>query len=103
MIDNKEKEYIFYHGTSLDNWNKIKEEGILFGRRGYINEDNKVVEVDRCTYLAVDKEEAECYGDVILRVNYNPYNDKKHNNYCPRCWQLRVYSPIPLSQVERIK
>ena len=45
----------FYHGTTQENWNKIQEEGIIFGRR-YITdkEGNLLKEVDRCTYLAVD-------------------------------------------------
>lgn len=102
-MNNTSKEYIFYHGTSLENWNKIKKEGILFGKREYIDKSGNIVKLDRCTHLAVDKEEAECYGEVLLEVKYNPYVDKPNNNYHPNCWQIRVYSPIPLSKVKRIK
>ena len=50
---------IFYHGTSKENWEQIKKEGILFGRRYVLNNDGTINrEVDRCTYLAVEKEEA---------------------------------------------
>ena len=92
----------FYHGTSEENWEKIKKEGILYGRRYVLNNDGTIHhEVDRCTYLATDKEEAECYGNVVLEVDYNPLNSK-HNNYKEGCWQVRVYEPIPLSQVNPV-
>ena len=91
---------IFYHGTSKENWAKIQKEGVLWGRRFIVDENrNPIKEVDRCTYLAVDKEEANCYGDIVLRVEYDPFNSK-HNNYKEGCWQVRVYEPI---QIENIK
>lgn len=84
----------FYHGTSEENWGKIKKEGILYGRRYVLNNDGTVHhEVDRCTYLAT--------GDVVLEVDYNPLNSK-HNNHTEGCWQVRVYEPIPLSQIKRM-
>ena len=104
----------FYHGTSEENWKVIQEEGILFGRR-YItdNNGNNIKEVDRCTYLATDLEEARCYGDVVLEVEYNPFDDKGRirknkkrkpaNNYVPDCWQIRVYEPISLNCVKLIE
>ena len=93
---------IFYHGTSKENWNAIQKEGILYGRRFVTgNNGNIIKEVDRCTYLAVDLEEAKCYGDVVLQVEYNPTNSK-HNNYKENCWQIRVYEPIPLSNVTKL-
>ena len=103
----------FYHGTSEETWNEIQEEGFLFGRRFVVdNEGNIIKEVDRCTYLAMDLKEAKCYGDVILEVEYNPYNKrgnirkvkgKPTNNYSPDSWQLRVYEPISLDNIKRIK
>lgn len=92
----------FYHGTSKENWNAIQKEGILYGRRFVIDNGNIIKEVDRCTYLAVDLEEAKCYGDVVLQVEYNPLNSK-HNNYKEGCWQVRVYEPIPISKIQEIK
>ena len=89
---------IFYHGTSKENWEAIQKEGILFGR---LLVNNK--EVSRCTYLAVDLAEAKCYGEVVLKVEYDPYKHKKMNNYIEDCWQLRVYEPIPLSNIKVIK
>ena len=89
----------FYHGTSKENWKKIQEEGCLWGRRYVLNSDGTVDhEVDRCTYLAVDEQEARCYGEVVLEVDYDPASSK-HNNYCDGCWQVRVYEPIPLNRI----
>lgn len=94
---------IFYHGTSKENWDTIQKEGFLWGRRYITGPDGNILkEVDRCTYLAVEKEEARCYGDVVLKVEYDPTNSK-HNNYKEGCWQVRVYEPIPLSQIKELK
>lgn len=91
---------IFYHGTSQENWKAIQQEGFLYGRRYIIdNNGNIIKEVDRCTYLATDLEEAKYYGEVVLQVEYDP-KSSKHNNYVDGCWQLRVYEPIPLSQIK---
>ena len=103
---------IFYHGTTAENWDVIQKEGMLFGRRFVVdNKGNIIKEVDRCTYLAVDYKEACCYGDIVLEVEYEPYNKSgnikrdKHgplNNYSPDSWQLRVYEPILLKDVKLI-
>lgn len=94
---------IFYHGTTKKNWEAIQKEGVLYGRRFISdNKGNPIKEVGRCTYLAVDKEVAEQFGDVVLKVEYNPFNNPKHNNYIEGCWQVRVYEPIPLSNIEKI-
>lgn len=90
---------IFYHGTSVESWKKIQEEGVLFGR---IEAPSPKYHPSRCTYLATDIAEAKCYGDVVLKVEYNPFINKKMNNYVEGCWQVRVYEPIPLSDAEKI-
>lgn len=87
---------IFYHGTSLENWNKIQKEGVLFGR---IPNPNKEYNPSRCTYLATDFNEAKYYGDIVLEVEYNPLLHPKMNNYIEGCWQLRVYEPIQLKYI----
>ena len=91
---------IFYHGTSKENWKAIQEEGILWGRR-FIKDDygNIITEIDRCTYLATDKEEAEKYGNVVLEVEYDPLLSC-NNNYDPVCWQFRVYEPIEIKNIK---
>lgn len=81
----------FYHWTSKDNWIKIKDEWCLWWIRKYAP--------SRCTYLAIDKEEAEQYWDVVLEVEYDPYEHKDKNNYEEWCWQVRVYEPIPITQI----
>ena len=88
---------IFYHGTNQENWKLIQEEGILFGKL-FVNDKL----ISRCTYLATDLNEAKCYGDVILEVEYNPFKRKKKNNYIEGCWQFRVYEPIPIQNVRKI-
>jgi len=71
-----------------------------FGKRGYFHGR----EISRCTYLAVNKEEAEQYGDVVLEVEYEPKENSKDNNYFDDdCWQIRVYVPISLNKVKRIE
>lgn len=77
---------------------------MLYGRRFIIDNDGKPIkEVDRCTYLAVDLEEAKQYGNVVLKVEYNPFKHPKKNNYIERCWQIRVYEPIPIKSIKRIE
>ena len=100
----------FFHGTSKENWKTIQEEGVLWGRR-YVVDDNgqPVKEVSRCTYLALERKVAEQYGEVVLEVEYNPFNTRGNirrdrlgllNNYSPDCWQLRVYEPISLENIK---
>jgi len=93
----------FYHGTSEEHWGEIQKEGFLYGRRFVLNNDGTIHhEVNRCTYLAVDKEEAKHYGDVVLKVEYNPFKTPKRNNYIDDCWQVRVYEPIPISNIQKL-
>ena len=33
----------FYHGTSKENWLKIQEEGVLFGRRYVTDNDGNIM------------------------------------------------------------
>lgn len=87
----------FYHGTTTENWNKINKEGILFGIR---NSDG--YNPSRCTYLAVNIEEAKTYGEILLEVEYNPFLNKKDNNYSDDCWQLRVYEPISINNITKL-
>lgn len=105
---------IFYHATTEKLWKDIREEGVLFGRRYIVDiAGSPVKEVSRCTYLALKREDAEEFGDVILEVEYNPFNSRRRikrdkrnrplNNYSPDSWQLRVYEPIPLENIRRIK
>ena len=96
----------FYHGTTLERWEKIQKEGILFGIIEVLDENgnpSSKYKPQRCTYLATSLGEAKCYGDVVLEVEYNPFLHPKKNNYIDGCWQLRVYEPIPLTDIKQWK
>ena len=96
----------FYHGTTEENWERIVDEGVLYGRRYIVDGEtrNPITELERCTYLAVDPEEANNYGDVLLEVEYNPYKkDARCNHFEEGCWQLRVYEPIEIKNIKRVK
>lgn len=84
----------FYHGTSEDNWNKIQEEGVLFGVREFAK--------SRATYLTTDINEAKQYGEVLLQVDYDPSEHPDMNNYFDGCWQCRVYEPIALISITEL-
>ena len=102
----------FWHGTSEENWKSIRDEGVRWGRRFIVDDDgNPVKEVSRCTYLALERKDAEKFGDVVLEVEYDPFNRlgnirrDRHgplNNYSPDSWQLRVYEPIEIRNTKRI-
>jgi len=83
---------IFYHSTSQLNWERIQTEGVLWGIRNAPS---------RCTYLAVEKQNVKPSMDVILKVEYEPKAGS--DNYVTGCWQIRVYDPIPLSDVELVE
>lgn len=85
----------FFHGTSKENWEKIQKEGVLWGIRNAPS---------RCTYLAVEQENARGWGmdnpEVLLEVEYD--TKRGDDNYCERCWQVRVYSSISIDSIKRI-
>ena len=76
----------FYHGTNEVGWKETQKQGYLLHKRGK--------DMSPCTYLAVKKEDAEKYGDIILEVEYDPFENPKMNNYHKDAWQLRVYEPL---------
>ena len=87
----------WYHGTNKKAWELIKKEKMLFGF------DRFKHDAQRKTYLATDIEEAKCYGDVLLEVEYNPSIHPTMNNYVPDCWQIRVYEPIQIKDIKCLK
>lgn len=96
----------FYHGTNSEAWENIQKEGFLFGKRTIIDgEFERLIpgyNISLCAYLTDDPEEAKCYGEVLLEVEYDPTKNPKDNNYTEGCWQFRVYEPIPLDKIKRI-
>lgn len=94
---------IFYHGTNQGAWEKIQKEGVLFGKRAVFDKEFKrLYNISPCTYLTPDVEEAKCYGDILLEVEYDPFKNPVENNYVEGCWQFRVYEPIPIKDVKQI-
>lgn len=84
----------FYHWTTKEKREKIKSEWVLRWVR-----EVEWLNPWRCTYLAVDKNEAKQYGDIVLEVEYNPRENGRYNNYQNWCWQVRVYEPIPIENI----
>jgi len=87
---------IWYHGTSDHSWKQIQKEGKLFG----IQKNGK-----RFTFLCNSKDEASLYGDVVLRVEYDPLMDLFNNNFSPETLEfgeMKVTSEIELSKVRRV-
>ncbi len=70
---------LFYHGTTKDNWLKIKK-------------DKRLGVEGSPLYLASDLSEALCYGKIILVVEYDPTVISRKNNYSEGVWQHREYT-----------
>jgi len=85
--------YKFYHRTTQENWDKIQQEGVLWG----------VTFNYRHTYLSPD-DFGDSYGNVLLEVEYEP-RGKPHDNYGfnppegQYCWQFSVFEPIDIKYV----
>lgn len=92
----------FFHGTTAANWEIIQKRGYLLNDRWVDKENGERQAISPCTYLAVDQEEAACYGPVVLQVEYQPGAIADADNYVEDCWQVRVYVPIPLANIQRI-
>ena len=86
----------FYHRTTKENWKKIQEEGVLWGKHQY-----------RYTYLSPE-DMGPSYGNVLLEVGYAPQGNPRDNygfNPPPGeyCWQFSVFEPIKIDKVRRVK
>ena len=87
----------WYHGTNQYGLEEIKRQGYLLYQRNVLDKNgkpSKTYKPSPCTYLAVNKEGARQYGNIVLEVEYNPTKNPKMNNYNPDSWQIRVYEPI---------
>jgi len=84
---------IWYHGTTKEAFKKIQRDKVLWG----VQPNGK-----RFTYLCLDKEEADAYGEITLRVDYDPVMDLDNNNFNPDSLDMKVTSPIPVTSVKRI-
>lgn len=84
-----------YHGTTKEKREQIQKEWVLRWIR-----ESQWMHPSRCTYLAVDKQEAKQYWDIVLEVEYDTTTHPEENNYCEWCWQVRVYEPIQLKDIK---
>tara|TARA_Y100000310_G_scaffold55023_1_gene50428 strand:+ start:13735 stop:14028 length:294 start_codon:yes stop_codon:yes gene_type:complete len=92
----------FYHGTSWNNWRKIRSDGVLWGIPHPDNLNN------RYTYLTPNIKEAEHHGEgVLLEVEYEPTGIYGVDNYGfdpppgHYCWQFCVFVPISITKVKK--
>lgn len=60
-----------YHGTTLHNYIKIENEGILYSYNDYSNTNNEPVA--RKTFLSDDVNTAMKYGSYIIKVDASLY------------------------------
>lgn len=94
----------YYHGTSKERWKLILQDGFLWGYRDHSPKEKQ----HRYTYLSLEKEVAEKYGEVLLEVEYTPTRIQGVDNYGFNhpsemiCWQFSVFVPISLEQVKRV-
>lgn len=84
----------FYHATNKLGWEFTKLQGFLLYPRDY--------GASPCVYLAKTRKQAEEFGNIILRVKYDPTINPTKNNYEKSSWQVRVYEPIPMKDIEYI-
>lgn len=84
---------IWFHGTSEETFKKIQKEGKLWG----VQKNGR-----RYTNLAMSQEEASMYGEVTLRVDYDPVEDLFNNNFDPDSLEIRVSTPILKTSFRRI-
>jgi len=95
----------FYHGTSVDRWEKIKKSGFLWGYR--VHNGKKTLSY-RYTYLTPHLEVARKYGDIVLEVEYEPTGKYGIDNYGfnpppgEEVWQFSVFVKIPICFVKVI-
>lgn len=71
----------FYHGTSNEGLNFVLNEGKLIYPRATKSSPN----ASPVVYLATEITAAECYGPVVLEVEYDPFEYPETNNYCKGC------------------
>lgn len=103
----------WFHATTKENWEKIKQEKILWGISETTDLDNPIDK--RATFLArelktlismVTDKTRHWNGDMlhnelILSVRYLPNNI--NDDYDPSNWEMIVKKPIPLSNVKVLK
>lgn len=90
---------IFWHATSEANLTAIRKEGVIWGLRAHGSLDEVPL---RCTYLSLALVHAKKFGEVVLRVEYDPSINPYENSFVEGCWQVRVYEPIDVSAITSV-
>lgn len=95
----------WYHGTTEREWGLIQSEGVLWGVEIWEMDGQR--HTRRLTYLTPCPRIAMRFAGwgvcpphewkVVLAVQFDPL--KYTCNIAPDCWQVRVYDPIPLTDV----
>lgn len=96
---------MWYHGTTEREWKAIQLEGVLWGvevwERGGVTQSRRLTYLTPCPHIAYKFAGwGRCPAHewkVVLSVSFDPA--KYVCNFAPNCWQVRVYDPIPLSDV----
>jgi hypothetical protein len=96
----------WFHATTKENWRKMKEEGFLWGMSDEYD--------SRRTYLARQKEDIKGRGlwnftlagvkqrcEILLSVKYLPTG--VDDDYNPKSWELIVFKPIPIKNIQPIE
>lgn len=92
MSEKITKEKIWYCGTTLEHWNNAKKTKYLsrtydkFLKKSYIHLTNSIVE-------------AKEYGEVILKVKYDPITNFVDNSYQPGDIDIKVFNNIPIKDI----
>lgn len=97
----------FYHGTLKTNWEKIINEGFLWGYQIYKKPDGTEYMRYRYTYLTPCINTASKYGDVVLEIEYTP--NKQSDNYFNEYYylseepgQFSVFVPISVENIRKL-
>ena len=99
-----------YHGTSKKNWEKIKQEGVLWGLRFLSDLDRakhgwkppqEIPKRFRMTYFSENIESAWSHGEygngVVLEIDYEPTGKKRIDYKTHNAYVIKV--PIPLERI----
>lgn len=91
----------WFHGTTRENWEKIKQSGFLNGGSENFLARN-LAELERYIYSpAAWGDMRKIRGGLILTVKYKPNN--VDDDYKPTWWEMIVRKSIPVSDLKVLK
>ena len=99
-----------YHGTSKENWEKIRKEGVLWGIRFVCHMDrarhgckpsDQIPKQFRMTYFSSDLQSAWSHGQygngVVLEIDYELTGKKSIDLKTPNAYIIKI--PIPIEKI----